>query len=164
MTSGTLHFWRVEKKIFAASAKTGEGARSAGGRWNSPGLPAIYCGQTLALSVMEILVHAITPEERADPRVWFKLSVPRAACRTLSLKRLPPGWNQPAIHPATVAIGDQWLRSRVSVALRVPSAVIPGEWNCILNPAHPAFKRLVRWSKPEPLKIDRRLLDGDPDN
>ena len=37
-----VQFWRVEKEIFAATARTGEGARLSGGRWNSPGMPAIY--------------------------------------------------------------------------------------------------------------------------
>ena len=157
-----LHLWRVEKEIFVSTARTGEGARVAGGRWNSPGLAAIYCGESLALSVLEILVHAVTAEERADPRVWFALSLPQKVCRTVALKRLPRGWDDPVSHPGTVAIGDQWLRSGISVALRVPSAVVPGEWNCILNSAHPQFRKLVRWSKPVALRLDPRLMDGAP--
>ena len=153
--------WRVEKEIFAATARTGVGARLSGGRWNSPGLPAIYCGQSLALAVLEILVHAVTPEERADPRVWFRLSL-RAEIRTVRPTGLPIGWDDPVIHPETVARGDSWLRGRKSVALRVPSAVIPGEWNYILNPLHPQFRKLVRWSGPVALEIDQRLVDGAP--
>jgi RES domain-containing protein len=156
-----VQFWRVEKEIFSATARTGEGARLSGGRWNSPGLPAIYCGQSLALSVLEILVHAVTPEERSDPRVWFRLTS-RADIRTVRPTGLPKGWNDPVIHPATVALGDSWLRGRKSVGLRVPSAVIPGEWNYILNPLHPQFRKLVRWSRPVVLEIDKRLVDGAP--
>ena len=157
-----VEFWRVEKDIFAATARTGDGARIAGGRWNSPGLPAIYCGQSLALSVLEILVHAVTPDERADPRVWFRLTMRADACRTVPARRFPRGWDDPVIQPATVALGDEWLRGGRSVALRVPSAVIPGEWNYILNPLHPQFRKLVRWSHPVALKIDGRLVDGAP--
>lgn len=157
-----LHVWRVEKEIFVPTARTGEGARIAGGRWNSPGLPAIYCADSLALAVLEILVHAATPEERADPRVWFKLTLPQPVCRNVAVKRLARGWNDPVIHPQTVEIGDEWLRGKRSVALRVPSAVIPAAWNVILNPQHPQFRKLVRWAKPEPLRIDPRLVDGAP--
>lgn len=155
-----VQLWRVEKRTFVAVAKTGEGARIAGGRWNSPGLPAIYCAESLALALLEILVHAVTPEERADPRIWFRLRLPIEACRTAPVKRLPQGWDDPVIRPETVAFGDQWLRSQLSVALRVPSAVVPGAWNCVLNPRHPQFRRLARWSKPTPLKLDRRLVNG----
>ncbi len=157
-----LHVWRVEKEMFVPTARTGEGARIAGGRWNSPGLPAIYCADSLALAVLEILVHAVTAEERADPRVWFKLALPAPVCRTVAVKRLTRGWNDPIIHPQTVEIGDEWLRGQKSVALRVPSAVIPGAWNLILNPQHRQFRKLVRWAKPVPLRIDPRLVDGAP--
>ena len=157
-----VQFWRVEKEIFAETARTGEGARIAGGRWTSPGLPAIYCGQSLALSVLEILVHAVTPDERADPRVWFRLTLRADAWRSVPPRRLPKGWDDPVIHPETVALGDAWLRGGKSAALRVPSAVIPGEWNYILNPLHPQFRKLVHWSHPVTLKIDRRLVAGAP--
>lgn len=147
-----LHLWRVEKEIFLPTARTGEGARIAGGRWNSPGIPAIYCGESLALCVVEILVHAVTADERADPRAWFKITVPKSACQTVAARRLPRGWNDPIAHPQTVAIGDEWLQAKECVALRVPSAVVPGERNVILNPQHPQFRKLVKWAKPIPLR------------
>jgi RES domain-containing protein len=157
--AGRIRVWRVEKAIFAATVKTGEGARVAGGRWNSPGLPAVYCSQSLALAVVEILVHAATAEERADPRVWFELSLAASVVRIISPKQLPAGWDSPLLHPATAAIGDAWLSGRESVALRVPSAVIPGEWNYILNPRHPRFRRAIKWSSPRGFAIDRRLVE-----
>lgn len=157
-----LTLWRVEKGVFVPPARTGEGARLAGGRWNSPGLPAIYCADSLALAVLEILVHAVSVEERADPRVWFQLALPPSACRAIAPTRLVRGWNDPGGHPQTVAIGDEWLRERRSVALRVPSAVIPGAWNVILNPQHPHFRKAVRWAKPLPLRLDPRLVEGAP--
>ncbi|MDB6095014.1 MAG: hypothetical protein JWM32_2576 [Verrucomicrobia bacterium] len=157
--AGMIELWRIEKEIFVSSARTGEGARIAGGRWNSPGLSAIYCGESLALCIVEILVHASTPEERVDPRVRFRLHMPSTAITGLGNNRLPRGWNDPLIHPKTVALGDAWLRSLRSVALRVPSAVVPGAWNYILNPAHPQFKKRVHWAKPLSLKLDPRLID-----
>jgi RES domain-containing protein len=154
-----LEFWRVEKKLFVPSARTGEGARIAGGRWNSPGRPVIYCAESLALAMLEILVHAATPEERADARVWFRLQAPARACQGLNVRKLPKGWDNPMIHPETVALGDQWLTAQSTVLLRVPSVVVPGSWNYLMNPAHPQFRRLIRWSAPTPLQLDRRLVD-----
>jgi RES domain-containing protein len=155
---GRIQLWRVEKERFATTARTGEGARIAGGRWNSAGRPAIYCSQSLALAVLEIVVHAVTPAERADPRVWFELTLPRTALLTLPLKQLPTGWDDPRPHPATAALGDAWPRGERSVALRVPSSLVPGEWNYVLNPRHPQFRALVKWSRPRPLALDRRLV------
>lgn len=157
-----LKIWRVERARFAAIAKSGEGARVAGGRWNSPGLPAIYCGESLPLCILEILVHATTAVERSDPRVWFEIAVPPEEILHVPINRLPPGWNNPMrIHPATVGTGDRWLRVAQKVALRVPSAIVPGSWNYLLNPRHPAFRR-THWTKPVPLSLDDRLIGGAP--
>lgn len=35
----------------------GEGARRVGGRWNSPGRPVVYMADSIALAVLENLVH-----------------------------------------------------------------------------------------------------------
>jgi len=152
-----LQIFRIEKESHLADAFNGEGARLWGGRWNSPGLPAIYCSLSLSLALLEILVHAGTLEERADPRVWFSISLPRAAALAITARSLPASWNAPALNPATAALGDAWLRGNRSVALRVPSVLLPGEWNYLLNPGHPAFRKQVVWSKPQRLEIDPRI-------
>jgi RES domain-containing protein len=150
----------VERARFIATAKSGVGARSSGGRWNSPGLPAIYCGESLPLCLLEILVHATTAAERSDPRVWFRITLPADQVLSVLPARLPEGWNDPMrLHPDTVAMGDRWLRAGHKLALRVPSALVAGSFNYVLNPLHPAF-RLTHWSKPTPLPLDVRLQAG----
>jgi RES domain-containing protein len=42
------------------------------------------------------------------------------------------------------------------VALRVPSVIVPGEFNYLLNPAHPQFAS-VKIGKSEPFLFDPRL-------
>jgi len=161
LKSERLKIWRVERRRFAGVAKSGEGARLTGGRWNSPGLPVVYCGESLPLCILEILVHATTPVERSDPRVWFEIGLPPEEVLHVPMHRLPPGWNDPMrFHPATIGLGDRWLRTAPKVALRVPSAIVPGSWNYLLNPRHPAFQR-TRWSKPTGLSLDERLR-GSP--
>jgi RES domain-containing protein len=59
---------------------------------------------------------------------------------TLDPVELPVGWDDPAVLPVTRALGDTWLEERRSVVLRVPSAIVPSEWNALLNPLHPAFR------------------------
>ncbi|MBI5171468.1 MAG: RES domain-containing protein [Candidatus Melainabacteria bacterium] len=53
----------------------GEGARLFGGRWNSPGLPAIYTSSHLSLAALELLVHLNFDNLPAD-LVWLKIEVP----------------------------------------------------------------------------------------
>jgi RES domain-containing protein len=58
--------------------------------------------------------------------------------------------------PSTQGFGSEWAGSQRSVALRVPSAVVPGEFNFIVNPAHPGFDRL-KVAATESFALDPRL-------
>ncbi len=54
-------------------------------------------------------------------------------------------------------LGDKWAGARVSVALRVPSAIVLSEHNFLINPLHPDFSRLTIAQLP-PFRFDSRLL------
>ena len=53
----------------------GEGARLHGGRWNSVGTPVVYTSSTLALAVLEMLVH-VDPEDLPKDLVALRPDVP----------------------------------------------------------------------------------------
>ena len=59
--------------------------------------------------------------------------------------------------PSTKAMGDAWARAARSAVLALPSVIIPGELNYLLNPAHPDFKT-ISLGKPEPFAFDSRLF------
>ena len=59
--------WRIVKEKHAATAFSGEGARIFEGRWNSTGVPVVYCSENLALAALEILVHAQPVTMRLTP-------------------------------------------------------------------------------------------------
>ena len=65
-------FFRIVQAHWVASAMTGEGARITGGRWNPPGMSAVYLAESRALAALEILVHA--PRE-AIPLDWRVIEV-----------------------------------------------------------------------------------------
>jgi len=54
-------------------------------------------------------------------------------------------------------IGDAWVREARSAVLALPSVIISGEPNYLLNPAHPDFK-MISICKPEMFAFDPRLL------
>lgn len=136
--------WRLAAPEYSRTVGdmlSGEGAFLYGGRWNSVGRRAVYLGGSLALASLELLVHLKVPDVLRNYR---KLSVriPEDLIDLVDTRDLPADWATPGLHPATRAIGDQWLDSLASAVLRVPSAVVPGEVNYIVNPAHPDFGRL----------------------
>jgi RES domain-containing protein len=73
-----------------------------------------------------------------------------------SPSKLPTGWQRWPCPKTNVAIGDNWVRSGRSAVLKLPSAVVPEEFNYILNSVHPDFGR-IRIGKPRVFKVDPRL-------
>lgn len=117
---------------------TGEGARLAGGRWNSSAHLLIYTSESPALCLAECLVH-VTGSLPLDYQA-FKIAVPDNVVEHLDTNLLNPGWQQDVIH--TRKIGDQWLVQTRSLALAVPSAVLPESVNVLLNPIHHSATQL----------------------
>lgn len=149
------HVWRIVKEKYADSAFDGEGARRAGGRFNSPGSPVIYTSESLALAQLEILVNLPTDRLLAD-YVAFRADIPGGRVATMDREKLPENWRKaPAPRPVR-RVGDRWLESGNSLGLRVPSAVVPAESNALINPRHPAFGEVEPHGPLDP-EIDDRL-------
>jgi RES domain-containing protein len=148
--------WRIEKRKNAAGVKTGEGAKIAGGRWTSPGRPAIYCAEHLSLAILEVLVHCPGASQRSVARVRFRLRLDRKLLEHVTSKDLPAGFSPRTLYTVTRAIGDAWLQRARTPCLAVPSAIVPAENNYILNPMHPQFAELS-WDDPEAITLDDRL-------
>ena len=147
--------WRIVKEKHAATAFSGKGAAAHGGRWNSRGVPVVYTSNTKSLAALETLVHL-------NPPVPFKYVAIRiqfddALVEIVRAKALPPDWQTEPPPPSTKAMGDAWARAARSAVLALPSVIIPGELNYLLNPAHPDFKT-ISLGKPEPFAFDPRLL------
>jgi RES domain-containing protein len=147
--------WRIVKEKHAASAFSGEGAAKTGGRWNSRGVPVVYASATKALAALETLVHLNPPVP--FKYVVFRLQFDEALIEKVPLNRLTVDWRVEPPPPSTKAVGDDWVRDKRSAVLALPSVIIPGELNYLLNPAHPAFKRITI-GKPEKFALDSRLL------
>ena len=147
--------WRLTKARFLEMAWDGEGARRSGGRWNSPGTPVVYTSASLALALVETLVHlpaGLLPAYTAVP-----IEFDDAMVLVLDDADLPPDWMSPRPPASTKALGDAWIAAATTALLRVPSVVVPTEHNYLLNPAH-ANARLVRRGPPMPFPFDPRLL------
>ena len=147
--------WRIVKAKHAATAFSGEGAAKTGGRWNSRGVPVVYASGTKSLAALEILVHLNPPVP--FQYVAFRLQFDAALVENIPLNRLPADWRVEPPPPSTKAIGDAWVREVRSAVLALPSVIVPGELNYLLNPVHPAFKK-ISIGKPERFAFDPRLL------
>jgi RES domain-containing protein len=156
-----MRVWRICKAEHAATAFTGEGALLYPGRWHHAGTPVVYCSESRALAALEQLVHL--HRNRLPPHVvCFGVEIPDGlAIREVRTEDLPAEWRRQPGSPELRDIGTRWAESGETAVLRVPSAVVPGEHNFLLNPRHPDFGRLTI-GKPEPFAFDERLVDPHP--
>jgi RES domain-containing protein len=114
-----------------------EGARRVGGRWNAPGVPVAYCASSLSLAVLELLVH-VDAADIPNDLVAVEVEIPdRLAMRRLVVADLPAKWREEAARGALQVLGGTWVRDGLEVGLVVPSVIVPGETNILLNPLHP---------------------------
>lgn len=139
----------------ASDALSGEGAFLFGGRWNPPGYRVVYTAEHLSLAVLEVLVHTQDRTKLNDYRL-VTIALPDALAGWLE-PDLPEDW--PNHLSMTRRLGETWLREARYAALVVPSVIIAGERNLLINPTHPDFAQL-RPSEPVGFRFDPRLLLG----
>jgi RES domain-containing protein len=147
--------WRIVKAKLAPAAFDGEGAQRFGGRWNSKGTPMVYTAGSQALAVLEMLIHL----EAGDLLERYRLisvKFDEALVRALDPKTLPANWKRRPTPTNIRAVGDAWVASGESVVLQVPSVIVPGESNYLLNPLHRDFAKLAI-GKAQPFRFDPRL-------
>lgn len=148
--------YRLIKTKYAATAFDGYGAKTSGGRWNSKGVAVVYASESRALAVLEQLVN-LKSADVLGAYTLFTVDVPDSGIMVLAPEVLPADWQADPWPPSTAAIGDNWVASTDSVALAVPSTVVPDETNIILNPAHPDFEAIAKTAKSRPFAYDPRI-------
>ena len=150
-----MQAFRIVKKRHALTAFSGDGARTYGGRWNLPGTPMVYAAQTRALAALESLAH-FGGAERRMAFVTFEIEVPDRLAIRLEAAELPRDWRRSEPSAATQALGSEWQREGRSVALVIPSVLVPQEHCLLLNPEHPDTDK-IRVTFPEAFTFDSRL-------
>lgn len=154
--------WRIgiDTPDYTADDLSGAGARITGGRWNRKGTPLVYCSESRALACIETVVHLVAGSLPLN-RYLIEVTVPEAlwqAAQTLSAASAPVGWDAQPEGKVSLDYGTQWAASGVSALLRVPSAIIPEEFNVLINPLHPqagliTAVKLRRWRYDPRLRV-----------
>lgn len=148
-------WYRMVQERWAATAMDGEGARLNGGRWNPPGLAAVYLAESRALAALEILVHAPREALQLEWRV-IAVDVPDEAIKIATTRQLPDGWRDQPSSPGARRFGSEWLAKAGELAMALPSVIVPQERTLLINPRHPAAARL-KAAKAERFVFDPRI-------
>jgi RES domain-containing protein len=132
---------RLTRSVYARDL-SGRGAEKYGGRWNTPGVPMLYTSDSRALSTLELLVHTGRYSCPKD-LVLISLEIPDdIRIHSVYLPILPEGWDTYPYSTATRNFGDQFIRDKRMLAMKVPSVMVPGEFNLLINPLHEEIKQL----------------------
>ena len=107
--------WRIVAVRWADQAFDGEGAQRYGGRWNSPGRPAVYLAGSRALAALETLVHLSPGVAARQEFIRFELAIPTALIDRIDQA---PDHLTPYVGAETQTIGDRWLDAASGLVLR----------------------------------------------
>jgi RES domain-containing protein len=149
-----VHIYRLCKKEYSEDLLQGEGGRLSDGRWHTVGRRIVYCASSEALAVLELRVHLGRYFPHSD-YLMHTIEIPDECIESYPAQA--QGWNAVPHTATSQAIGDEWLKSRRGVALRVPSVHSQSDTNILLNPEHPDIQR-VRTLARSRYGFDHRLF------
>ena len=134
----------------------GMGARLYGARWNSKGNAVVYLASSRALAVLEVLVH-LQPLFTPSNFCLVEIEVPDNSILTLDIKSLPDNWQDASSPSELKTLGNQFIKETKYLLMKVPSSVVPEEYNYLLNPRHADISK-VKILNTSPFSFDDRLL------
>ncbi|MDH3245001.1 MAG: RES family NAD+ phosphorylase [Saprospiraceae bacterium] len=148
--------YRVEKQKHLSTILKGIPGEVSDFRWNTKGHPIIYSSESRSLALHEKCANLSKPLYGLDPSCMLvQIELPDGKYRRVIPKELPEGWDMiGSYHPHTQRIGDEFTSSE-ELALMVPSTIIKGEYNILINP----WRALVLQPRITIEPIDERLKD-----
>ena len=136
---------------------SGEGARKAGARWNSKGSPMLYTSESRSLCTAEVAVH--TPLGNIPLNYFLiEIEIPDSIkFIVLKIEDLPKDWKALPHSNSTQLIGDKFISEQKFLMMKVPSVVVHGDYNYLINPSHILFSK-IKILKTESFDFDERLF------
>jgi len=148
-----MDVFRIANKKYADDL-SGKGASLNGGRWNKIGTPVLYCGESVEIALLETVVHL--PANFAPNLMLLTLQIPDNSIESIAASKLPDNWYKHPAPEVLAEIGDDWVKGNSTIALKVPSVIVPTASNFILNCSHPHYKK-VKIIQKQTFPIDPRL-------
>ncbi|MDO9551131.1 RES family NAD+ phosphorylase [Rhodonellum sp.] len=130
--------FRVERQKYLDTTLTGIGASmSEGYRWNSINTRIVYTAETRALATLEVAVHLDIGEDLPEDRYYVEIEIPdEITILEVSIEDLPEDWDAKPPTLTTQTIGDDFINYNEAAILKVPSSIVPQEFNYLINPNH----------------------------
>ena len=133
-------------------------ASGAPNRWNKKDEFVIYTGSSRSLSTLELVVHRSLINIDRPYRLLVITIKDKTPFKEIKIKDLPKSWRTIDAYIALQEIGSKWYNSLETPVLKVPSVIIPFEFNYVINTKHPLFSKNILINSMEDFNWDKRLL------
>lgn len=143
--------FRIAHKKYAQSLSVS----GLSGRWNSNGKLVLYTAENVSLALLENMIYRVGTGFNDDYKIMV-VEVPSKSFETVLPQDLSKNWRQMESYPELQKIGNAWYDERRSLCLRVPSLVMPENFNIIINTVHADFRK-VKLIEVLPYEPDERL-------
>jgi RES domain-containing protein len=153
-----MRVFRVEREKYLIRTLAGIGASMTKGyRWNSLNTKLVYTSESRALATLEISVHLDLSEDLPTDRYYVEIDIPDTLpIQEVKIEDLPEDWNSSPPAIITQIIGDDFVSENKAAVLKVPSSIVPQEYNYLINPDHPDAGKIKVITKTL-MRFDSRL-------
>ena len=153
-----MRVYSIEREKYLDTTLKGIGAALMEGyRWNSLNTYLVYTAESRALATLEVSVHLDLSEDLPTDRYYVEIDIPdEVKIFELSMEDLSENWDAKPSILETQFIGDDFVKDNDAAVLKVPSCIVPQEFNYLINPNHPEAKKMTVISKVL-LRFDQRF-------
>jgi RES domain-containing protein len=145
--------YRITRKQYANL--DGTGGLLVAGRWHERGYPVLYFSESRSLALLECLVHFGDYNFLPSDLVIMTLKIPSSTLIIeVGNKLLKIGWENALAD--TRAIGVKFIKNKKGPILKVPTIIVPGEFNYVINPLHKGVANF-KIIKTEAFILDSRI-------
>lgn len=125
-------------------------------RWSSSGRKVIYTSSSVALACLENLIRRSGLGFSSDFQTIFYEIPSNARIEEVPIQKLVGNWRLRSGYSYCQAMGNMWYDKEDSLILKVPSAIIPGEFNFVIKTTSPEIGT-IKIKDVKPFMPDERL-------
>lgn len=153
-----MKVYRIEREKYLETTLSGIGASMTKGyRWNSFNTKLVYTAESRALATLEVSVHLDLSEDLPTDRFYVEIEIPdEITVLEVNIEDLPSDWDAKPPTLTTQIIGDDFVFQNEAAVLKVPSSIVPQEFNYLINPNHPDARSIKVISQTS-MKFDSRF-------
>jgi RES domain-containing protein len=156
-----MRVYRIEREKHLDTTLLGIGAaKTEGYRWNSPNTYLVYTAESRALATLEVFVLLDLSEDLPTDRMYVEIDIPdEVEIMEIPIANLPLNWDARPPILETQLIGDDFVSQNSAAVLKVPSCIVPPEFNYLINPNHPDAKK-IKVISVRNVVFDERMRQG----